>query len=94
MQFPTPLVVEETDAIVGTHPGVYPTEKRKQSRIAVVPIIAAFLYLPDKKVSPVEQVRDILLDQDVTVHQHEPVRKETKKEIDGLRVLGARPPVR
>ena len=94
MQFPTPLVIEETDTVVGTHSGIDPAKKRKQSRIAVVSVIAAFPYLPDKKVSSVEQVGDILLDEDVAVHQHEPVRKETKKEVDGLRVLGASPSVR
>ena len=94
MQFPTPLVIEETDSVVGTHSGIDPAKKRKQSRIAVVPVIAAFPYLPDKKTPPIKQVGDILLDKDVAVHQYESVRKETEKEIDGLRVLGTSPSVR
>ena len=84
MQFPTPLVVKETDSVIRTHPRIDPAEKRKQSWVAVVPISSAFIYLTDEKTPSVKQIGYILLDKYVAVHQDESMRKEAEKEVDGL----------
>lgn len=84
MQFPTPLVVKETDSVIRTHSGVDPAEEGQEPGVAVVPVASTFPYLADEKTPSVKQIGYILLDKYVAVHQDESVRKETKKEVDGL----------
>ena len=75
IQPPASSSVEEADTIVRTHPYIKPAEKRKQSRVTVVPVILSVSLLPDKQISIIEQIGNVALDKDIAVHENKPIRK-------------------